>query len=135
QHEVGNTAQAQHQFEIGGAEVALAGLVDDRLARHWCQLRYDRPARLTAHQDAAARAGVANAGADAPRAPALVCREVGEIGSMPLAVVEAMEAVLARYREPLWDRFDGRTGKTKIVPHAVDIAADAAEIGLHVDDD
>jgi hypothetical protein len=32
QGEIGDAAQPQHQFEIGGAEGALAGLVDDRLA-------------------------------------------------------------------------------------------------------
>jgi len=73
QHEVGNAAKPQHQFEIGGAKGALAGLVDDRFAGQRGHVRNDLPAQLTAHQDAAARAGIANAGADAPRAPALVC--------------------------------------------------------------
>jgi len=135
QREIGDAAQSQHQFEIGGAEGALAGLVDNRLAGQRGQLRNDLPARLAAHQDAATRAGVANAGTDSPRAPALVCREVGEVGSMPLARVEDMEAVAAHYGEHRCDRLDRRAGKTKIVSHAVDIAADAAEIGLHVDDD
>src|SRR5207247_4927195 len=85
-------SQPQHQLEIGGAERALAGLVDDRLAGQRRKLRYDLPTRLAAHQDAAAWAGVADAGADAPRAPALVCREVGEVGPMPLARVEDVEA-------------------------------------------
>ena len=33
------------------------------------------------------------------------------------------------------DRADRRTGKAQIVSHAIDIPADTAEIGLHVDDD
>ncbi len=76
---------SQHQFEIGGAEGALAGLVADRLAGQRGQFRYDLPARLTAHQDAPARAGVAYAGADA-RAPALVRRKVGEVRPSPSRV-------------------------------------------------
>src|SRR5882724_328753 len=135
QHEVGNAAQPQHQFEIGGAEGAFAGLVDDRLAGQWGQLRYDLPPGLAAHQDSAARAGVANAGADAPRAPALIRRKVGEVGTMSLAGVKDMEALAAHYGEHSCDRLDRRTGKAQIASHAVDIAADAAEIGLHVDDD
>src|SRR5439155_1205473 len=81
-------APAQHQFEVGGAERALAGLVDDRLAGKRRQLGDDFPARLAAHQDAAARTRVADAGADTPRAPALVFRKICEIGAMSLAGVE-----------------------------------------------
>ena len=88
-----DAAQAQHQFEIGGAERALAGLVDDRLARPGRELRDDVPARLAAHEDAAARPGVADAGADPARAPALVGGQVGEIGAMALAGVDDVEAL------------------------------------------
>ena len=56
------------------------------------QLGDDVPARLAAHQDAAARPGVADAGADAPRAPALVGRQVGQVGAMALARVQDVEA-------------------------------------------
>ena len=39
QDDVVDAAQAQHQFEVGGAERALAGLVDDRLAGAAAQAR------------------------------------------------------------------------------------------------
>ena len=52
----------------------------------------DLPARLAAHQDAAAGAGVADAGADALRAPALVGRQVGEIGPVALAGVDDVDS-------------------------------------------
>ena len=39
QHDVVDAAQAQHQLKIGGAERALARLVDDRLARRAAQAR------------------------------------------------------------------------------------------------
>jgi len=54
---------------------------------------------------------------------------------MSLAGVKDMETLAAHYGEHSCDRFDRRAGKTEIISHAVDIAADAAEIGLHVDDD
>src|ERR1700746_460527 len=38
-------------------------------------------------------------------------------------------------RERTLDRLDRRTGERQVVAHLVDIAADTAEIGLHVDDD
>ena len=88
EHEVVDAALAQDQLEVGGAERALARLVDHRLAGQRRQLGDDLPARLAAHQDAAARARIADAGADLPRAPALVGRQVGEVGPMALAGVE-----------------------------------------------
>ena len=94
-----DAAQPQHQLEIGGAERALAGLVDDRLAGQRRELGDDVPARLAAHQDAAARARIADAGADPARAPALVGRQIGEIGAMALAGVEDVEALRAHRRE------------------------------------
>ena len=135
QHDVLDAAQAQHQFEIGGAERALAGLVDDRLAVARRQLGNDLPAGLAAHQDAAARPGIADAGADLPRAPALVGGQIGEIGAMAFAGVDDVEALGARGGERALDRLDRRAGQRQVVAHLVDIAADAAEIGLHVDDD
>ena len=93
QHDVVDAAQPQHQLEVGGAERALAGLVDDRLAGQRRELGNDLPAGLAAHQDAAARAGIADAGADLARAPALVGGQVGEIGAMALAGVDDVKAL------------------------------------------
>ena len=49
--------------------------------------------RLAAHEDAPARALVADAGADPLRAPALVGRQVGEVGPMALAGVDDVIAL------------------------------------------
>ena len=54
---------------------------------------------------------------------------------MPLACVEDVKSLAAHLRKHGRDRSYRRTGEAQIVSHAVDIAADAAEIGLHVDDD
>ena len=51
-----DAAVVQHQLEIGLVERALAGLVDDRLARDRIELRNDVVARLAPHQNAAHRA-------------------------------------------------------------------------------
>ncbi len=135
EHDVVDAAQPQQQFEIGGAERALAGLVDDRLALARRELGDDLPARLAAHQDAAARTGIADAGADLARAPTLVRRQIGEIGAMAFAGVENVKALAACGFERALDRLDRRAGEREVVAHLVDIAADAAEVGLHVDDD
>ena len=128
-------AQSQHQFEIGGAERALARFVDDRLVFFRSEVGDDVPARLAAHQDEAAWPRIADAGADPTRTPALVRRQVGEIGTMALAGVEDVEAFLSRCLEHALDRLDRRAREREIVAHLVDIAADPAEIGLHIDDD
>ena len=126
---------AQHQLQVGGAERALAGLVDDRLAGQRREFGNDVPAGLAAHQDAAAGPGIADAGADLPRAPALVGGQVGEVGAMAFAGVDDVVALVAHRRQQPLDRLDRRARQRQVVAHLVDIAADAAEIGLHVDDD
>jgi hypothetical protein len=54
---------------------------------------------------------------------------------MPLAGMENVKTQTAHLSEHHYDRFDRCSRQAQIVPHAVDIAADPAEIGLHVDDD
>ncbi len=135
QHDVLDAARAQDQFEVGRAERALAGLVDDDLAGDRREFVDDLPAGLAAHQDLAAGAGIADAGADAARAPAFVCGQVGQVRPMPLARVDDVIALGARRREQRLDRLDRRAREREIVAHLVDIAAAPAEIGLHVDDD
>src|SRR5208337_1992371 len=95
----------------------------------------DLPPRLAAHENAAAWPVVANAGANALGAPALVGGQVGEIRTMPLARVDDLVAFRPGRIEKRSDRFDRRAGQGKVVAHRVDIAARAAEVGLHVDDD
>ncbi len=53
---------------------------------------------------------------------------------MALAGVEHVEALLPHRLEQALDWLDGRACEREVVAHLVDIAADAAEIGLHVDD-
>src|SRR5208282_1457246 len=106
-----------------------------RLTLARLKLRDDFPTGLAAHQNAAARSGIADTGTDLPRAPALVCRQVGEIGAMAFAGMKDMEAIGARRSKRAPDRLDRRARQREVVAHLVDIAADAAEIGLHVDDD
>ena len=95
----------------------------------------DIPARLAADENAPARSLVADAGADALRAPALVVGQVGEVGAMALAGVDDVVALRPRRCEQRLDRLDRRSRQRQIVAHRVDIAALAAEVGLHVDDD
>ena len=135
EHDVLDAAQPQHQFEIGGAERALAGLVDDGLARQRREIGDDLPAGFAAHQHPAAWAGIADSRADLPRAPLLVGGQVGEIGAVSFAGMDDVKALCAHHREQLLDRLDRRARQREVVAHLVDIAADAAEIGLHVDDD
>ena len=54
---------------------------------------------------------------------------------MSLAGVEDVVALGAHGGEHAADRLDRRAGERQVVAHLVDIAAGAAEIGLHVDDD
>jgi len=63
--QVADTTAMQDELQIGGAERALAGLVDDRLARHRVELGNDVPTRFAAHENAAAGAGVTDARTDA----------------------------------------------------------------------
>src|SRR3984957_16087770 len=135
EHYFVDAGKPQHEFEIGGAKRALPRLVDDRLALTRRQLLDDLPAGLAAHQNTAAGSGIADTGADLTRAPALVCRQIGEVWSMPLAGMDHMKALEARGREDLFDRFDRRAGEREVVAHLVDIAADTAKVGLHVDND
>jgi len=59
----------------------------------------------------------------------------GEVGPMSLARVKDVVALGAHRGQHALDRLDRRAGEGEIVAHLVDVAADAAEIGLHVDDD
>src|SRR3569832_2807082 len=88
EHDILDAAHAQQQFEVGGAERSLAGLVDDGFAGARIEIRNDVPARLAAHENATARAGIADAGAAQARAPALVGRQIGKVGTMSFAGVD-----------------------------------------------
>src|SRR5262245_595678 len=54
---------------------------------------------------------------------------------MALASVKDVEALHPHGRKCALNRLDRRAGQRQIVAHTIDVAANAAEIGLHVDDD
>ena len=54
---------------------------------------------------------------------------------MAFAGVEDVEALCPRGGERAPDRVDRRARQRQVVAHLVDVAADAAKVGLHVDDD
>src|ERR1700722_8379436 len=82
-HQFGDAVVLQDRVQIGGEESALARLVDHRFTGPWIQFRNDVMARLTAHQNAAHRPGVADTrGASA--ADFLGRRQIREIGPVPL---------------------------------------------------
>src|SRR3984957_14360552 len=123
QDDVAKAFGAQHQFEVGGAKRALAGLVDDGLARRRFELRDDFPTRLAAHQDAAARTRIADAGADALRAPALVLWKVGKVGAVTLPRVNDAVTFGAHGVEHGANRIYRRPRQREIVAHGIDVAA------------
>ncbi len=135
QDQIVDAAGAQDQFRVGGAEGAFAGLVEHDFSGQRCQLVDDFPARLATYQNLAARTWVADSRADALRAPAFVGGQVTEVRAMAFAGMDDGEAQRAHRGEQRLDRLDGRTGQCQVVTHAVHVAADAAEIGLHVDHD
>src|ERR1019366_776470 len=63
ENEVADAARAQDQLEVGRAERSFARLVEDDFTRHRRKLVDDLPARFAAHQELAARPGVADADA------------------------------------------------------------------------
>src|SRR5579859_4571595 len=95
ENQVLDSVPAEHQLEIGGVERALAGLVDDRLAGDGSHFGNDFPARLAANEDAATWSLVTDAGAHALRAPALVGRQVGQVGPVAFTGVNDGELLPA----------------------------------------
>src|SRR6202044_2210158 len=69
ENEIVDAARAQDELEVGGAERALARLIDEGLPRKRLEFVDDIPTRLAADENAPARALVPDAGADALRAP------------------------------------------------------------------
>ena len=98
------------------------------------ELRNELPAGLAANENLSARSRIADARADPLTAPALVLRQIREIGAMSLARVHDVVALRAGDREHVLNRPDRRPGERQVVAHRVDVSALAAEVGLHVDD-
>src|SRR5579871_205154 len=137
QDQVGDPPLAQDEVEVRRAEGPLPRLVDDRLSRPRRQLGDDVPPRLAPDQDAAAGSRVADAdplvAGRPPRAPALVGGQVGEIRAVPLARVDDRVAARAHAGQDASDRLDAGARQTDVVAEQIDVAALAAEVGLHVD--
>ncbi len=127
---------AQQQVEVGGVERALARLVDDELAVDRRDLGHDLPARLAPDEDAPARAGVADAGADALRPPELVRRAVATgRGGGPRGCGSRAARRSRPRRAPCAVGLEAGPGEVEVVAHRVDVAAGAAEVDLPVDAD
>ena len=135
QDEVGDAARAQDQLQVGRVEATFAGLVDHDLTGQGRQIRNDLPPRFAAGEDASAGAGIADAGADLAGPPSLVGGQIGQVGAMAFACMDDGIAARPQRRKDLGNRTDRCSGQRQVVAHLVDIAADATEIGLHIDDD
>src|SRR5258708_6041481 len=110
EHEVGDALLAQDEVEVRRAERALARLVDDDLAGGGRELGDDLPAGLAAHEDAALGTEIADAHVlvvpGLARAPALVGRQVRQVGAVPLARVDDAKALPAHVLEQPFDGAD-----------------------------
>ena len=84
--------RAEEVLEVGREEGALSRLVDDVLGWERLQIVDQLPARLAAHEDAAARTGLANLGADGGRTKPLVLGEIGEARAVAFARMDNAHA-------------------------------------------
>src|SRR6202044_4105400 len=128
-----DAAVAQHQFEVGLIERALARLVDHRLAGQRVELGNDVVAGLAAHQDAAHRTVRADAGRRIATFD-FVGRRVGEVGAVAFAGVNDQHADAPRGTEHVAAWADGRLQPRDIVAQRSAEPAGFEKIALHVDD-
>ena len=124
----------EQQVQVRRVEGTLPGFVDDRFAGERRELRNELPTGLPANENPSARSRIADARADPLTAPALVGRQVGEIGAMSLTRVHDVVAPRTGGLEHVLNRPDRGPGERQVVPHLVDVSALAAKVGLHVDD-
>src|SRR6516162_477382 len=115
--QLGDAAVLQHRVEVGGVKRTLARLIDYRLARQRVEFGDDVVPGLAAHQDAAHRARVADAGGQ-PAASFLRRRQVGEVGTMTLARVDDGQPRGARPLEQGSDWRDGARNSDTSLPSA-----------------
>jgi hypothetical protein len=123
-HQVVDALRAQDQFQIGGAEAALARLVDDRLAGFGIEFLDDVPAGLTAHEDlaAGARDRRSRRRSVAMRQRLLAGRS-DRSGRWPFAGVEDVVVPWPHRGENAPDRLDRCAGQRQVIAHLVDITA------------
>ena len=132
--EVLDAVLLQDIVELGGVECALARLVDHDLAGARIQRGNDVVAGLAADQDAAHRAGIADA-QGWRTARDLRRRRVGEVRQMSLAGMDDEDAVISRRRQHGGDRLH-RAGQLRdVIAEGLAKTARLHEVALHVDDD
>jgi hypothetical protein len=129
-----DAAVAEHGFEFGGVEGALAGLVDDGLARDGGEGVDDAVAGLAADEDAAHGAGIADAGAGRA-AFDLGGRGVRQVRAMAFAGVDHQHVSGAGGGEHGLAGGDGGGEERDVIAEAFPEAAGLQEIPLHVDDE
>ena len=127
-------ARAQDEVQVRRAEGSLPRLVHDVLGAQRVELGDDVPAGLAPYEDPAARPGVADARARLPRPPPLVVGEVRQGRAVALARVYHPDPRGASGGEDRAERLDGCSGQRHVVAHLRDVSAEAAEVGLHVDE-
>ena len=120
--------------EVGGVEGALAGLVDDRLARRGRELVDDVVAELAADQDAALGPGSADAALEACRAPAWPAGSRVMSAAVALARVDHQHARRPRGGEQRLSGSTTRRSRRDVVAEPLAEAARLEEVALHVDD-
>ena len=126
--------RAEDQVQVRRAERTFPWLVHHVLPRERVELGDEIPAGFAPDEDLAARPGIPDAGARLPRPPPLVIWEAREGRAVALAGVDDPHAGGAGGGEASAQRFDGRPGQRHVVAHLCDVAAEAAEVGLHVDE-
>src|SRR6185437_6464234 len=128
-----DAAALEDGVEIRRIESAFARLVDDRLARRGLELIDNVVPMLSAHEDAAHRARIADAGREpAPRL--LARRQVGEIGAMALTGVDDQNARRPGGRQNANCRGYRLAQQGHVVAQRLAEPPRIDEVPLHVDD-
>src|SRR5208282_4331822 len=131
--QLGDAAVLQHRVEVGGVKCALARLVDDGFARPRVQFGDDVMSGLAAHQDAAHRTRVADAGGK-PASRLLRRRQIRKVGAMTLAGVDDGQRRASCAVEEASGRRNGPAQQRNVVAECRAEPTGLEEIALHVDD-
>ena len=131
--QVANRPGPEDPLEVRRVERALAGLVDDRLARQRPELVDDVVTVLPAHEDPAHGARIADPDLE-PAAGLLRRRAIAEIRTVSLARVDDAEPKAPERLEHAPGRLDDPAERGDVVAEQRAEAAGLEEIPLHVDD-
>ena len=121
-------------MQVGRVEGALARLVDDRLAGRRIEFGNDVVAGLAAHQDAAHRTCIANAGLAAPT-DLLGRGQVGQVRPMALAGMHDRQAGGTPGRQQPAVGLDRASQLRDVIAQHFTKAAGLQEVALHIDDE